>query len=341
MEITLPRERYDGDVKENQYFDEVHARLASLPGVESVSTAYPLVLNHERLGSSFEVEGRAPLPDESLFVNTFWISPDYFDVMQMRLREGRRFTEADGPDGGLVTIVNYEMAERYWPDVSPVGRRLFLRDEWRTVVGVIDDAVTYDLDEETPLLAYMPQQQTSTSRRFVIARTEGDPGGLIDTMRSEIQAIDPSQPITTVRTMREVIDAWMAPWMMSIGGLSFLGVYALLLASMGLYGLISYSVGRRTHEFGVRNALGANARDTLRLVVGGGLRLAGVGLVLGLVGAFFLVRLLESLLYGVSALDPRTFVVTAGVLLLVTAVASYLPALRAARTNPLEALRYE
>jgi putative ABC transport system permease protein len=342
MEITLPTSRYGDEAAENRYFDRAVERLRSLPGVESAASVYPLPLNHESLGAEFEIEGREPAsPDETLWTNTFWVGTDYFATMEIPLMTGRSFTVADDADSEKVVVLNRRFAERFWPNESPIGARVRIGEEWRTVVGVVADSIAFSLDEETPLILYYPQEQRSTRRRFLMVRTAGAPMTVYPSAEAVLREIDPAQPIQNARPMTEVVTANLGPWLMGIGGLGFVGFGALFLAAMGLYGVISYSVNRRVQELGIRSALGAQGTDLLGLVLRQGLSLAAVGIAIGLVGALVLSRFLQSLLFGVGSLDPVTFLVTPLVLLAVTFLATFLPARRATRVDPMVALRYE
>jgi putative ABC transport system permease protein len=233
------------------------------------------------------------------------------------------------------------MAERFWPGGDPIGQRIQIDETWWTVVGVVSDSVAFELNEETPDLVYRPQQQDSTRRRFVMVRTAGDPLSFVPAVRAEILAVDAQQPITEIRSMNQVIMTSLGAWLMGIGGISGLGLGALLLAAMGLYGVISYSVSQRTHEIGIRIALGAQPGDILKLVVSQGMRLTLVGVGIGLLAALALTRLMQALLFGVEALDPLTFIVAPVLLAVIALLACYVPARRATRVDPMVALRYE
>ena len=337
MEITLPDTLYPGDTEENAYFDEVLERTRAVPGVESAATIYPLPLNHESLGGQFEVSGRDN--EEDLFASTVWTTPEWFETAGIALQSGRGFDRRDSAEAAPVVMVNRAMAEKIWPGETAIGQRITIRELEREVIGVVENSVYIDLDEETPLIVYYPQQQVSTRRRFVMVRTQSEPMSVWPSVQAAITPIDPAQPIENVREMDEVITAWLGPWMMGIGGISLLGFGALFLAAMGLYGVIRYSVSQRRHEFGVRNALGAGASDILYLVLKEGLSLLGVGLVIGGALAVLMTRFLQSLLFGVGALDPLTFITTLAVLVAVALAACLGPGLRASRSDPLEALR--
>lgn len=339
FEVKLSNARYPGDSAENGYFDRVIERIGALPGVESVAAIYPLPLNHESLGSAFEVAGRDTSADEQLFANTMWVTPGWFETARIPLVAGRRFEGLDSAEAVPVVMVNRRLAERIWPAEDAVGKRIVIRDQLREVVGVVENSVYLDIDEETPMLVYYPQHQISTARRFLMVRTQGPPNSSWPSVEAATSAVDPAQPLETVRSMNEVIALWYGPWMMGIGGLSLLGVGALFLAAMGLYGTVGYSVSRRRHEFGIRNALGAQGRDILRLVLRQGVALVAIGLVAGLCGAALLTRFLQTLLFGVEALDPLTFLATPLILLAVSLVACWLPARRAMRVDPSVALR--
>ncbi len=341
FEVTLPASKYPGDPEETAYFEQVVEKAAAVPGVSSAASIYPLPLNHESLGATFEVEGREPVAGEQLFANTFWVSPEWLDVARTPVLSGRGIERGDGPDAPPVVLVNREMAERIWPGESPIGQRLLVRDVSREVVGVVENSVYYDLDEATPMVVYYPQSQYSTRRRFVMVRTAGDPMATWPSVEAAVRPVDPSQPLETVRSMRDVVAVWLGPWMMGIGGLSALGVGALALAAIGLYGMIRYSVGQRMREFGIRHALGAASRDIVQQVLLQGLRLVAVGLAIGLAAALGLTRFLQSLLFGVEALDPVTFLVTPALIVAVAVLACWGPARRAVRADPIVALRQD
>ena len=342
MEITMPRSKASSDTEENIYFEQVLRRIRTLPGVERASAVYPLPLNHEIMGDVFQIEGRAPAgPDEKLFANTFWANTDYFRTMQIPLLRGRAFADSDTAQSLPVVVLNRHMAERFWPGGDPIGQRIQIDETWWTVVGVVSDSVAFELNEETPDLVYRPQQQDSTRRRFVMVRTAGDPLSFVPPVRSEILAVNAQQPITEIRSMNQVITTSLGAWLMGIGGISGLGLSALLLAAMGLYGVISYSVSQRTHEIGIRIALGAQPGDILKLVVSQGMRLTLVGVGIGLLAALALTRLMQALLFGVEALDPLTFIVAPVLLAAIALLACYVPARRATRVDPMVALRYE
>jgi putative ABC transport system permease protein len=342
LEITMPRSKASSDTEENIYFEQILRRIRTLPGVERASAVYPLPLNYEMMGDVFQIEGRAPAgPDENLFANTFWANTDYFRTMQIPLLRGRAFADSDTAQSLPVVILNRHMAERFWPGEDPIGQRIQIDETWWTVVGVVSDSVAFELNEETPDLVYRPQQQDSTRRRFVMVRTAGDPLSFVPAVRVEILAVDAQQPITKIRSMNQVITTSLGAWLMGIGGISGLGVGALLLAAMGIYGVISYSVSQRTREIGIRIALGARPADIVRLVLRQSLVLTGIGVAIGLAGAAALTQFLQALLYGVSALDPLTFLATPVLLVGVALVAAYVPARRATKVDPMVALRYE
>ncbi len=341
LEVTLPDSKYATDPQERQYFDDAMDRVRAVPGVESVSTIYPLPLNHESMGAAFEVEGREVAPDDQLFANTVWITPEWFETASIPILEGRGFDQRDNAEAPPVVMVNRLFADRMWPNESAIGKRIQIREAWREVVGVAANTLYYELDEETPMMVFYPQSQVSTRRRFVMVRTSGEPLAARAGVEAAVAAVDSAQPIENVRSMDQVIDTWLAAWMIGIGGLGALGVGALLLAAMGLYGVIRYSVSQRVHEFGIRNALGARRGDIVRMVLSQGLSLVAVGLVIGLVLSFVLTRFLQSLLFGVDALDPVAFLATPAILLAVAALACWLPARRAVRIDPIEALRQD
>jgi putative ABC transport system permease protein len=274
------------------------------------------------------------------------VTPGYFQTMRMRMLSGRVFTPADGPGGQPVAIVNEALVRRHWPDGDPLGRRLSFGDEpeeedWLTIVGVVSDITREGLDAGDRPTVYMPMAQNPNPGVWVIARTAGDPMGLAAGVKNAIWEIDPKLPVNAVHPMTErVRDAVRVPRFTAIL-LSLFGVVGLLLAAIGIYGVMSFDVAQRTREIGIRLALGARPDSVLAMVVGRGLRLTAIGAAAGIVGAIAASRVLASLLFGVSATDPMTFALVLAVLMAVAALATWLPARRATRVDPIEVLRAE
>jgi putative ABC transport system permease protein len=348
LEIDIPPAKYTGDTETNQFFERALERVRALPGVQSAAEIYPLPLNFESMGIRFTIEGRPPLePGEKLFANNFWSTTDTFRTMEIPLLRGRAFTGEDNEQAPRVVIINQTMAERYWPNQDPIGARIRLEPETEdekiaTVIGVVGNSKHFLMNEEAASLVYLPQLQESTHRRFLIVRTVAvDPLTLVDSVREQVWAVDPLLPVTTIRTMNQVITESLGPWSGGTAVIGLLGFVAILLATMGLYGVISFSVGQRTHEMGLRMALGAQRRSIVRLVLKQGIRLTVIGVVIGVALSVALSRVMQALLYGVDALDPLTFIGMPLVLVAVALTATTIPALRATRIDPITALRYE
>jgi putative ABC transport system permease protein len=337
---------------------ELMDRIRTLPGIQSVAAASKLPRD---IGSSrtqtIILEGRPPpLPGEEPTADYQAVSPDYFPALGVPLLRGRAFTEGDLYEARSVAIVNETMARTWFPGEDPLGKRLAMEGRtrgrpaepnpnqtspWSEVVGVVRDVKSLDLKAEAVPVIYVPYWQYPMQSPVLLARTAGDPGRLAAAIRGEVRAVAASLPAPKIRTMREILaDSVAEPRFHAVLS-SLFGIAALLLAAIGIYGVISYSVAQRTTEIGIRMALGARAGDVLRLVVGIGMRPAFLGLALGLAGALSLTRVLRSLLYGVHVLDPLTFVATTVLLALVALLASWIPARRATRVDPMAALRIE
>jgi putative ABC transport system permease protein len=268
--------------------------------------------------------------------------------MNIALLKGRAFTEHDSTDTTPVTIVDENLARQYWPNQDPIGKRLAFFFEssqdqlyWREVVGVVGNVKHYGLDGQAKIHVYLPYLQRSTPNMSLVARTSTDPAGMTSAIRNTVLEVDPDQPIYGIRTMEEVVSNSVAPQRLSTILLAIFAGVAMLLAAVGIYGVMSYSINQRTHEIGIRMALGARRSDVIRLVVGQGMLLAIMGVVVGLIGGFFITRVMSTLLFGVEARDPMTFAVIPALLVSVALVACYLPARRATRVDPMVALRYE
>ena len=293
----------------------------------------------DRIDRSFEA--KIP-PDEEIRS----ITPDYFRVLQTPLLRGRFFTEADNADAPWVVIINQAMAKKYWPGEDAVRKRINFGDsdpqkiKWFMVVGVVGDIHHQGLDVDPKPEFYLPHPQRAYRGMILAVRSEQDSRALISTLRKEIQSIDPDQPLANVRTLETVAGESIAPRRMSVALLGVFASIALLLAGVGIYGVISYLVVQRTHEIGVRMALGAQRQDVLRMVVGHALKLVGIGAVIGLVLALLSTRALAALLYSVSAFDLTTFLFVTITLAGVALLASYVPALRATRADPMIALSH-
>jgi putative ABC transport system permease protein len=342
-ETILPKAKYPSDREENLFYDEVLRRARSLPGVEAAAQVYPLPLNFESAATGFTVAGtEAPRLGEAPVANQFWASADAFRTLGIPLLRGRAFTAADDAGSLPVAVVNQRFAERYLAGADPVGRRLTLEDGGPvTVVGVVGDSKIFLMNEEPAAVVYLPQLQHSTRRRFLLLRTAGDPLALAAPVRAAVAALDPELPVTNVRTLEGVVRESLGPWLGGTAGLGLLGMGALLLAVMGIYGVVSYTVSLRTREIGIRVALGAGRGQIVRLVLGHGLRLTALGVVLGTLAALGLAQLLQVLLYGVDRLDPLTLLGAPAFLAAVALFATYVPARRAARVEATEALRAE
>ncbi|MFL6227272.1 MAG: ABC transporter permease [Pyrinomonadaceae bacterium] len=347
MDVVPRRSRYPQDAQRVQFFQDFLQKAKALPGVESVGLVDPLPLGGNFEAWDFQIEGRPPAaPGVNQNADRRVIDPDYFRAMKIPVVRGRAFGDGDAATATPVIIINDSLARKYFAGEDAVGKRLVFAGGTvsgaREIVGVVGDVRHAGLEAETTPEIYVPFTQVATSRLTVVARARsGDPAGVTAALRGVIRQTDKDSPIYNVHTMNELLSASVARRRFNMILLGSFAALALLLASLGIYGVISYTVTQRTHEIGIRVALGAQASDVLRMVLGQGMILTFVGVGVGLVGAFALTRVMSSLLFGVSATDPLTFAVVALLLPAVALVSCLIPARRATRVDPMVALRYE
>ena len=346
MSLALPAAKYKDNTEKVAFYDELLQRVRSLPGVASAGAISHLPLGGRNSSNPFLIEGlpNPPAGQENVGRQRS-CTPDYFRAMEIPVLRGRPFTDQDRSGSTPVVIVNETLAQRFWPDGDALGKRMRVAgppDEfpWMEVVGVVKD-VKHELDVPTTPDYYRPQAQDGWSSMVMVARTTVEPMSLASAMREQVWAVDKDQPVFDVRTMEQVRDISVALYSFSSVSLGIFAGIALLLAAMGIYGVMSYVVTLRTQEIGIRMALGARNADVLTLVVRNGMRLAVVGVIVGLAAAFGTSRLLVSLLFGVTPTDLLTFGSVTAVLLFVAFIATFIPARRATKVDPLVALRYE
>ena len=347
--MSLSVTKYSDQNKKIAFYNQVLERLQAIPGVRSAGLVMNLPLSGSNMNRGFLVEGRPEAkPDENVSVDYQVTSPGYFSTMEIPIIKGRAFTELDTEGRPRVAIINEIMARKYFPGEDPIGKRIAFgeankEESWRTIVGVAGNVRHASINEQPFPGAYTPyaQDRESWSRIALVLRANGNPESLAAAVRKEISAIDPQQPVSNIQTMEQLMAASIKRPRFIMLLLGLLASIALALSVVGIYGLISYSITERTHEIGVRMALGAQAGDVLRMVVGQGLKLILVGLTIGVAGAFALTRLMSSLLFGVSTVDPVTFLGVSALLAMAALLACYIPARRATRVDPMVALRYE
>jgi len=349
--IALPRATYPNDPSKMSFWSRLEERLATLPGVERAALASTLPPREATSYTDTEIEGFVPVEGGPVQNVDFYqtVSKDYFKTLGIRLIEGRVFDERDGTGAPDVAVINQTMARTFWGNDSPIGRRVRPgggTNVWCTIIGVVEDVKNHGLDKPTGTELYLSRGQTYAQgdRIFYVylaVRSSNNPSTAINTLRRELRDLDPALPLARIRTMDDVVYAAQSrPRFLTLLLTLFSGV-ALVLAAVGIYGVISYSVAQRTREFGVRMALGAQRGDVLHIVLGRGLLLTLIGVVMGLGGAFALTRFLSTLLFGIAPTDPGTFVAVALLLSAVAFFASYIPARRATKVDPMVALRYE
>jgi putative ABC transport system permease protein len=350
MRMVLPTPKYSKPETRRAFYDELLRKVKDLPGVESTGMISFLPLSFSGINFSFSVEGQASPGDMKLPMAVYRVvSPDYFRAMGISLQRGRFFEIHDSADSTPVMIVNRQLAEQFWPGEDPHGKRLKIGpadspNAWATVVGVVGDVRQSGIYGEQKLELYVPYAQERrgfVAPRDLVVRTKGDAASLAGAVREAVWSVDKDQPVSNVRTMDQVFAAAISQERFQALLLGLFAALALLLACVGLYGVISYAVAQRTHEIGVRMALGAQPVDVLRLVIRQGMVLTLVGLVVGVAVGSIATRVLSDMLYGVTATDPLTFVIVPALLLLVAFLACYIPARGATKVDPLVALRYE
>ena len=345
MRMSLPAAVYTSPEAVIDFFKRVCDRVKALPGVESAAVTYSLPMSTVAFAwEPVTVEGYVPrTAHEAIIANVRIVSPDYFQTMEIQLLQGRFFNQYDNRGGPEAIIVNEAMVERFWPNRNPLGQRLQRASSknWQTVVGVIRDTKQFSTEKEPPITIYFPFEQYVGRSLYLIARTTPDPSVVTPAIIKEIQTIDPQMPVYDVKTMEGRLSDSLSRRRFSMFLLTIFAVIALLLAAIGIYGVISYSVSQRVHEIGIRMALGAQAGDILRLVIGQGMRLVGVGIAIGLAASLALTRLIDSLIFGVRRTDPMTFAMIVLLLALVALIACWIPARRATKTDPMIALRVE
>jgi putative ABC transport system permease protein len=343
--VSLPTAKYDTSTKRTAFYEALEERLRSAPGVRNAGFVSALPLSGSLSISGYWIEGKTPRGDNSKVpvAHSYQIAGDYFGTMGIPLKSGRLFTAQDREGAPQVAIVNERLARQQFPGESPIGKRVQFgppESPFFEIVGIVGDVRHGGLGEDAPAQIYLAYAQTSFGGLTAVVRGS-DAGQLASALRREVRAVDADQPVARLRTMEEVISEGIArPRFITLLLGAFAGV-ALLLAIVGIYGVVAYSVAQRTQEFGIRMALGADARRVLREVVGQAARVTVMGVVIGAAAALALSRTLASLLFQVGAADPVTYVSIALVLLAATVVASWIPARRATRVTPLSALRPE
>jgi putative ABC transport system permease protein len=347
MNIGLPSAKYPKPANVVSFFKQATERIAALPGVKAADITSVLPLSDNFDGRGLVVEDFPRPRGEEISVDLYVVTPGYLKAMEISLRQGRGIADQDTSDSPNVALINQKMAEQLWPNQDPVGRRIrFPGSErntqpWRTIVGVVSNVSQYALDKEPPMQIYLPHSQFPTSFNNIVVKTEDDPNSVLAAVRREILAIDKDQAVYNVVTLEQLhADSISLRWFFTLL-LSVFAAITLTLAVIGIYGVMSYAVTQRTQEIGIRMALGARREDVLKLVVKGGIALALTGVAIGLVMAFALTRLMQSVLFGITPSDALTYVMGALGLIVVAALACYIPARRATKVDPLVALRYE
>jgi putative ABC transport system permease protein len=346
MNLVLPVAKYKDEPQRAAFFQDLVQRVKANPGVESAALVSHLPLGGSNASDSYLVEGMPePAPGQEYDGRYRVATPDYFRTMGISLVRGRSFTDQDKAGTTPVVVVNETLARKHWPGEDAIGKRIRFygpleRAPWLEIVGVIRD-VKHELNIPIEPEYYLPLAQDTWTGMVLVARTSVDPASLAPALRQHVWAIDKDQPVFDVKTMQEVRSSSVALYSFSSVMLGIFAVVALLLASVGIYGVMAFAVTQRTQEIGIRMALGARTADVLKLVVKHGMKLALLGMLIGLGGSWAITRFLEKMLVGVEPTDLLTFSVVSGFLLLAAFVACYLPARRATKVDPLVALRYE
>ena len=355
MQISLPKAKYSTAQQTATFYRQVLQRIQTEPGVQSASAVNFLPLTNLEDTTSLSIEGgKPPPPGQNITVSYRVIDQNYFRTMGIPLLRGRYFTEQDNDESHGVVMINQTMARRYWPDEDPVGRRLQPQfpaakvpwrpessNNWLTIVGVVGDVKEDGLNDQTSAEIYLPYLQNPSSLMNLLVRSTSDPLRLVPSVRSQVLAVDGDQPVYNIKTMENVFSQSVAEPQVITSLLATFAAVALILAAIGVYSVMSYSVAQRTHEIGVRMALGAQQRHVLRMIVGQGLKLVLVGVAIGVTTAFAVTRVISNLLFGVTATDPAIFVVVPLLLVVIAMLASYFPARRALKVDPMIALRNE
>ena len=347
LRLSVAGTTYEKQPRRMIFYKQLWDRIRQLPGVESAGGSSILPLGGGLSWGSISIEGYVPESGQTMIQADGRVATvGYFETMKTPLIRGRFFTEQDTAESTKVAIIDDNMARTYWPDTDPVGKRLKWgrvdsKTPWLTVVGVVASVKQYALDTDSRVAFYTPHEQSPSGTMYVTVRTATDPLGMASAITSEARAMDPNVPIYDIKTMDQRLSESLARRRFAMFALGLFAAVAMLLAAVGIYGVMSYSVTQRTREIGIRMALGAPTSGVLRLIVGQGMLLAGVGVVIGLAGAVATTRLMASLLYGISATDPTTFVAIGVLLASIALLACYIPAQRATKVDPMVALRYE
>ncbi len=355
MQVWLPESHYASGRSAANFFQQTIERVSTLPGVASASAVNFVPMSGWRDDLDFDIQGRATPRSGEEFTSQYSISDaNYFRTMRIPLEAGREFSPNDGGQTAGVAIINESLEHRYWPNENPIGKQIRphfeprqvpwqpeAKESWITIVGIVGDIREWGSGGKTPGIIYLPYLQAPSHMMCLVIRTTSKPEALAPSVRDAIWTIDKNQPVAEVKTMEDFLDAAVSQRRLSMFLLSAFAAFATFLAAVGIYGLMSYGVAQRSHEIGIRMALGAERRDIVKLILGQGMRLTLLGAAIGGAVSVAAMRWIASELYGVRASDPATLVSVIAFLIIVALIACYVPARRATKVDPMSALRYE